>query len=250
MEMIAFELEDNSSEVSQKIAETNKTGESQPFPKVAPDRTNAWVDSVSSQAPPDGASAPGLLAFTPVPISSEPTTSANFSHANNISNGLNLGHIAMSDAGIHSHGHRVMPQFGSASILPLQASAPSVSFPVKNMHSSTHLLPPTSAVPLQTMSSNIIIGGFANGQPESLSVPMLAAQPGTGLLSLSPFADGDFSSSGVNQPPIFLSAPLCHAAPVHTKHKASFVPHNVSPNINDYYTSDANLWRLQLQRFF
>ena len=178
MEMIAFELEDNSSEVSQRTAETNSTGENQHFPKVATDRANAWVDSVSSQAPPDGASAPGLLAFTPVRISSEPTTSANFSHAIKISNGHNLGHIAMSDAGIHSDGHRVMPQFDSASILPLQASATSVSFPVENMHSSAHLLPPPSAVPLQTMSSNINISGFANGQPESFSVPMLPAPPG------------------------------------------------------------------------
>ena len=81
MEMKAFELEDSSSEVSEKVAESNSTGVSQPISKVATDRTNDWVDSVSSQAPPDVASAPGLLAFTPVPISLEQTTSANLAHA-------------------------------------------------------------------------------------------------------------------------------------------------------------------------
>ena len=75
MEMKAFELEDSSSEVSEKVAESNSTGVSQPISKLATDRTNDWVDSVSSQAPTDGASLLGLLAFTPVPISSEPTTS-------------------------------------------------------------------------------------------------------------------------------------------------------------------------------
>ena len=107
------------------------------------------------------------------------------------------------------------------------------------------MLPLPSAVPLQTMSSTIINIGFANRQPESLPVPILPAQPGSGFVSLSPaFAGGDFSSSGVNPPPVFLSAPHCHAAPVQTQHKVSFVPHTVSTNINDYYTSDANLWRL------
>ena len=62
--MKAFELEDNSSEVSEKVAESNSTGLSQPISKIATDRTNDWVDYVSSQAPPDGASALGLLAFT------------------------------------------------------------------------------------------------------------------------------------------------------------------------------------------
>ena len=66
-----------------------------------------------------------------------------------------------------------MPQFGSASLLPLQASVPSVSFPVNNTHSSAHVLPPPSAVPLQTMSSNITNGSFAIGQPESLPFPDL-----------------------------------------------------------------------------
>ena len=73
MELKAFELEDSSSEVSEKVAESNSTGVSKPISKVATDRTNDWVDSVSSQAPTDGARALGLLAFTPVPISSEPT---------------------------------------------------------------------------------------------------------------------------------------------------------------------------------
>ena len=68
MELKAFELEDSSSEVSEKVAESNSTGVSQLISKVATDRTHDWVDAVSSQAPPDVVSAPGLLAFTPVPI--------------------------------------------------------------------------------------------------------------------------------------------------------------------------------------
>ena len=135
-----------------------------------------------------------------------------------------------------------MPQFGSASLLPLQAPGP---FPVNNMHSSAHVLPPPSAVPLQTMSSNITNGSFAIAQPESLPVPLLSAQPGSGFVSLSPaFAGGSFSSSGVNTTPVFFSASNCHAAPVQAQHNLPFVPHTVSPNINGYYTSDANLWRL------
>ena len=76
MEMKAFELEDSSSEVSEKVAESNSTGLSQPISKVATDRTNDWVDSVNSQAPPDVASAnfsqnrrlpsTSLMQFTPV----------------------------------------------------------------------------------------------------------------------------------------------------------------------------------------
>ena len=113
------------------------------------------------------------------------------------------------------------------------------------MQSSAHVLPPPSAFPLQTMTSNIFNGGFANGQPESFPVPMLPAQPGTGFVSLSAaFAGGDFSSSGVNPPPVFLSAPHCHAAPVHTQHNVPFLPHTVSLKINYYYTRDAILWRL------
>ena len=138
-----------------------------------------------------------------------------------------------------------MPQFRSASFLPLQASVPSASYPVNIMHSSAHVLPPPSAVPLQTLSSNLTNGSFSNGQPEYLPVPMLPAQPFIGFVSLSSaFAGGDFSSCGVNPPPVFLSAPHCHAAPVQTQHYVPFVPHTVSPNINDYYTSDANLWQL------
>ena len=95
------------------------------------------------------------------------------------------------------------------------------------------------------MSSNITNGSLAIAQPESLPVPMLPAQPGSGFVSLSPAsAGGGFSSSGVNPTPVFFSAPNCHAAPVQTQHNLPFVPHTVSPNINDYYTSDANLWRL------
>ena len=242
MELKAFELEDSSSEVSEKVAESNLTGISQPISKVATDGTNDWVDSVSSQAPLDVVSAPGLQAFTPVPISSRPTTSAILALAIHTSNSHNHEHTALSDDGIHSYGRQAMPQFGSASLLPLQASVP---FPINNMHSSAHMLPPTSAVPLQTMSSNITNGSFAIAQPESLPVPILPAQPGSGFVSFSPaFAGGGFSSSGVNPTPVFFSAPNCHAAPVQTQHNLPFVPHTVSPNINDYYTSDANLWRL------
>ena len=245
MEMKAFELEDSPSEVSEKVAESISTGVSPPTSKVATDWTKDWVDSVSSQAPPDVASAPGLLAFTPVPISSEPTTSANLAHAIHTSDSHNHEHTAMSDPGIYSYGHRAMPQFGSASLLPLQASVPSVSFPVNNMQSNAHVLPPLSAVPLQTMSSNITNGSFAIGQPESLPVPMLPAQPGSGFVSLSPaFAGSGFSSSGVNPPPVFFLAPNCHAAPFQTQQNDPFVPDTVSPNINDYYKSNANLWRL------
>ena len=156
-----IEIEDSSSEVSEKVAESNSTRVSQPISKVATDRTNDWVDSVSSQAPPDVASASGLLAFTPVPISSEPTTSAHLAHATNTSYSHNHEHTALSDPGIHSHGHRAMTQFGSASLLPLQASVPSVSVPVNNMHSSAHS--PPSAVLLQTMSSNITNGSLPSG---------------------------------------------------------------------------------------
>ena len=171
MELKAFELEDSSSEVSEKVAESNLTGVSQPISKVATDRTNDWVDSVSSQAPPDVASASGLQAFTHVPISSGPTTSALLAHAIHTSNSHNHEHTALSDPGIHSYGHRAVPKFGSASLLPLQASVSfpaSFPFPVNSMHSSTHVLPPPSAVPLQTMSSNITNGSFAIAQPESL----------------------------------------------------------------------------------
>ena len=245
MELKAFELEDSSSEVSEKLAESNSTGVSQSISKVATDRTNDWVDSVSSQAPPDVSSAPGLLSFTPVSISSKPTTSAHLSHATNTSYSHKHEHTAFSDPGIHSHGRRAMSQFSSANLLPLQASVPSVSVPVNNMHYSAHMLPLPSAVPLQTMSSNITNGNFAIAQPESLPVPMLPTQPGSGFVSLSPaFAGGGFSSSGVNPTPVFFSGPNFHAAPVQTQHNFPFVPHTVSPNINDYYTSDANLWRL------
>ena len=148
----------------------------------------------------------------------------------------------MNDSGIHSHVYWAMPQLGGASILPLQASVPPVSFPVNNMHSSISVLPPPSAVSLQTRNSYITNGSFANGQPELLPVPMLPAQPDTGFAFLTPaFAVGDFSSSGTNSPPVFFLAPHCHAAPVQTQHSIPFVPHTLSPNINDNYTSNANL---------
>ena len=149
MEMKAFEFEDNSSEISEKVSESNSTGVSQPISKISTDRTNAWVDSVSSQTPPDSANAPGLLAFTPVPISSETITSANLVHAINTNNSHKHEPTALTEPGIRSHGHRAMPQFGSASLLPLQAYVLSVSFLVNNMHASANVLPP------QTMSSKI-----------------------------------------------------------------------------------------------
>ena len=151
MEKKAFELEDSSSKVSEKEVESNSTGISQLISKVATDQTNVWVDSVR------------FAGFTHVPLSSEPTTSGHLAHAIHISKSHNHEHTALKDPGIYSHGHRAMPQFGSASLLPLQASVPNVSFPVNIVHSSAHLLPPPSAVPLQTMSSNISNGSFAIG---------------------------------------------------------------------------------------
>ena len=78
LETKLFKLEDNQSEFCMKVAKSNSIKLSVPISKVATDRTNAWADSVSSQAPPDIASALGLLAFTTVPIST--TTSANLVH--------------------------------------------------------------------------------------------------------------------------------------------------------------------------
>ena len=100
MEMKAFEIEDSSSEVSEKLVESNLAGVIQTILKAATDRTNDWVDSFSSQAPPDVASAPGLLAFTTVPISSKTTISANLVHAIHTSIGHNHGYTALSDDGI------------------------------------------------------------------------------------------------------------------------------------------------------
>ena len=179
MELKIFELENNSSEVGEKVEESNSTGGSLPISKVTTDRTNDLVDSVSSRAPPDGSSALGLLAFIPVPDSSVPT-----------------------------------------------------------------------------MSSNITIDSFANGQPESLPVPMLPAQPGTGFVSLSPGVCFWFclfvtwcllvvASHLLELPNRWFSfRPLIAMHRHMTQHNIPFVPHIVSPNINDYYTSDANLWRL------
>ena len=176
-----------------------------------------------------------LLAFTPVPISSELTTSANLAHAIITSNGHNHGHTELSDAGIHSHGHRVMPQFGSASLLPLQGSAPSVSFPDSTMHFNAHILPPPSALLLQTMSSNITYGGFANGQPESLPLPTLPANTRYWLC---------FFVTCICWWWLLMFRSKPNAVPVQTQHNIPFVPYTVSPNINNYYTSDSNLWRL------
>ena len=68
-------------------------------------------------------------------------TSANLVHTIYTNNYHKYGHIALGDPGIYSKEHRDMPQFGSASFLLLQASVPSVSFPVNNVHSSAHVLP-------------------------------------------------------------------------------------------------------------
>ena len=62
MEMKAFELEDKSSEVIEKVDESNSTRVSQRISKNTTDQTNSWVDYVSSQAHHDNATAPGLLA--------------------------------------------------------------------------------------------------------------------------------------------------------------------------------------------
>ena len=80
MELKAFELENNSSEVGEKVEESNSTRGSLPISKVTTYRTNDLVDFVSSQAPPDGTSALGLLAFTPVTDSSVPTMSSNITN--------------------------------------------------------------------------------------------------------------------------------------------------------------------------
>ena len=74
--MKAFEIEEYSSEISEKVKESNLTRVRKPISKISSDRTNAWVYSVISQAPLDSAYALGLLDFTRVPISSELSTSA------------------------------------------------------------------------------------------------------------------------------------------------------------------------------
>ena len=77
MKKCAFEIKNNSSEVCENKKESNLTRSSEPISKGVTDPTKAWVDSVSSQAPPDTASAHGLMAFNRVPISLEPTTSVH-----------------------------------------------------------------------------------------------------------------------------------------------------------------------------
>ena len=95
------------------------------------------------------------------------------------------------------------------------------------------------------MNSNIFSGSFALAQPESLAIPLIPAQPGTGFVSKSPAYDGgDFTSFGAKPPPVSLSVFLCHASPVQMNHGISYVPHTASPNINDFYTSFASLWRV------
>ena len=116
------------------------------------------------------------------------------------------------------------------------------------MQSSAHVLPPPFAVPLQTMSSNITNGSFAIGQPESLPVPMLPAQPGSGFVSLSPaIADGGFSSLGVNPTPVFFSAPNCHAAPVQTQQTLNRILCHLVSTITTQVKQFYGDWRLQLQ---
>ena len=181
-----------------------------------------------------------MLAFIRIPISSEPTTSAKLIPTIYTIIDHKHGQIALSDPGIYGNEHRDMPQFDSAGFLPLQTSVSLVSFPVNNMHSSADVLTPPSSVPLQTISSNITNNSFANGQAEFLPVPMIPAQTGKGFVSLSSvFAGGEFSSSGVNQPPIFLSASHFNAPPVQRKYSVPFGTHTVSHYINNYYTNDA-----------
>ena len=58
---------------------------------------------------------------------------------------------------------------------------------------------------------------------------MLAAEPGTGFVSLShAIAGGVFPSSGVNAPSFFF---WTH----HWQYKTPIVPHTVSHKINNYY---------------
>ena len=116
--MCAFEIKVNSFEVCENKKESNLTRLSQPISKSVTDPTKAWLDSVSSQVPPDSASAHGLMAFNLVPISLEPTTSANLVHT------ININNLAM--------------HFGDASILSLQDNIPPVLTPVDNMHCTAH----------------------------------------------------------------------------------------------------------------
>ena len=102
MENKGFELEDNLSEASEKEEESILTWISQPISKVASDR----IKLVSSQAFPDGANAQSLLAFTRVPITSEPTTSASLFHAVKSRTGNNHGDTSLSDSGIYNYEHR------------------------------------------------------------------------------------------------------------------------------------------------
>ena len=245
MELKAFELEDISSEVSEKIAESNSTGVSQPISKVATDLTNDWETLLVHKH---------LLTLLVRQVC-WPSLLYQFRQNRQLPHTSLMQQtqvivITMSSLPLVTLQSIVMDiglclNWAVQAFLPLQAFFPSVSVPVNNMHSSAHVLPPPSAVPLQTMSSNITNGSFPIAQPEALPVPMLPAQPGSGFVSLSPaFAGGGFSSCGVNPTLVFFSAPNCHAAPVQTQHNLPFVPHTVSPNINDYYTSDANLWRL------
>ena len=155
----AFELEGSSSDVSEKVAESNLTAVGQPTSKVATNRTTDWVDSVSSQP---------LLTFLVRHICwpsllYQFCQTANLAHAIHTSNSHNHEHTALSDPSIYSYGHRAMPQFGSANLLPLQVSVPSVLFTFNKMQSSADVLPPPSAVRLQTMSSNTTNGSFAIG---------------------------------------------------------------------------------------
>ena len=190
MERKAFELKDSSSEVSEKVVESNSTGTSQPISKVATDRAKNWVDSVSHKhlltLLVRQVCWPSLLYQFRQKRRLSHTSFMQQTQVNVIT--ITMSIPALSDPGIHSYGHRAIPQFGSASLLTLQASVPSVSFPVNNMNSSAHVLPPPSAVPLRTMSSNKT--GNRNHscnqfvQPESLPVPMLPAQPGSGFCHL------------------------------------------------------------------
>ena len=94
IEMKASEVEDSSSEVSEKVAESNSTGVRHTISKVATDKLMiGWTLLVHKHLL-------TLLAFTLIPNSSEPTTSANLAHAIHTSNSHNHEHKALSDPGI------------------------------------------------------------------------------------------------------------------------------------------------------
>ena len=79
------------------------------------------------------------------------------------------------------------------------------------------------------MRSNILDGSFAIGQPKSLPIKLCYRHNPVLVLFLYHLQ---------------LLVVASHLRQSMRKKNVPFVPHTVSPNINDYYTSDANLWRL------